>query len=132
MTISKWCERYIYTVRMSSLRCTVLHQTRWCSEIFEVVVVLLGHLGRVRVSLAVVLWVAVEALGVTWVSDRGDDGTPASAVEDIVPADVLEEGVVLYALGATADVAEPSGAIDGAEGADDVLGFIGYARLDGK
>lgn len=48
------------------------------SEIFEVVIVALGHLVGVCISLAVVLGVRVEALRVAGVPDRGDDG-PAVA-----------------------------------------------------
>jgi hypothetical protein len=51
---------------------------------------------------------------------------------DVVPVGVVEEGVLLDALGAAADVAEAPGAVGGAEGADYVLSFVGYAGFDGE
>ena len=102
------------------------------SKVFKVLVILLGHLVRVRGALAVVLGVAVEALGIAGVAHGGDDGPPAAAVVDVIPIGVAEEGVLLDALGAAADVAEAPGAVGGAEGADYVLGFVGYAGFDGE
>lgn len=54
------------------------------------------------------------------------------AAEQVVPVDVAEEGVSLDAGGAAADIAQAPGAVDGAEGADDVFGFVGYGRVMGK
>lgn len=44
--------------------------------------------------------------------------------EHVVPVDSAEEGMGLDAAGAAADVAEAPGAVDCAEGFDDVLGLV--------
>ena len=93
-------------------------------EILKILLVLLGHLGRVLGALAVVLGVGVEALGVAGIAHRRDDGARAATVQDVVPVGTAEERVGFDAGCATADVAEAAGAVDGAEGADEVLGLF--------
>lgn len=87
-------------------------------------VVLLSHFLAVGLSATVVLGVDVEALGIAGISNRGADGTLDAAVEEVVPVGLAEEGVFPNARGATANVAEAAGTVDGAEGPDDVLGFV--------
>jgi hypothetical protein len=99
------------------------------SKVCKVPVVPLSLLLRVGRPVAIVLRVRVEALGVAGVPDGRQDGPLAAAVQDVVPVGAPEEGVLLDAAGAAADVAEPPGAVDCAKGPDDVLGFLGYWRV---
>lgn len=102
------------------------------SKIGKVLLILLRHVLGVLVPLAVVLGVRVEALSIAGVPYWRDDGALSSAAEHVVPVNVLEEGVIFDAAGASADVAEASGSVDCAEGADDVFGLVGQGGVLGE
>ena len=101
-------------------------------KVGKVLVVLCSHIRGVGIALSIVLGVDVEALGVARVADGGHDGSGVAAVVDIVPIDALEEGVLLDAAGAAADVAQSPGPVDGAERPDDVLRLRRDGRLVGE
>ena len=82
------------------------------------------HILGVRLALAVILGVGVEALRIAWVADRGNNGPPPPAVEGIFPVDTVEEWMCFYASSTAADVAEAPGAVNSAEGADDILCWV--------
>src|SRR3569833_2700992 len=91
-------------------------------EVFEVLVVLLRHLGRVRVLADVVLGVYIEALGVARETDRRDDGSAGAAVVDVIPVHSLEERVLPDLGRAATNVPQPPRPVDRAELPEDVLG----------
>lgn len=94
------------------------------SKIFKVAVVSIGHVGGVRDARPVFLGVLVETLVVAGISKGRDNRAAVPTAEHVVPVDSVKEGVGLDAAGAAADVAEAPGAVDCAEGLDDVLGLV--------
>lgn len=99
------------------------------SKILKVLIILMYHLIRVLVPLAIILGIRIEALRVSWVAYGRDDGPGSPTADDVVPVDGAEEGVGFDAAGAAGDVAEAAGAVDCAEGADDVFCFGGYGGV---
>lgn len=90
----------------------------------EVLIILLHQILRVLILRGVLFWINIEALRIARVTNWGDDGPPMALVVDCVPVDAGEERVAFH-LGRTArDVAQTSGAVDGAKLADDVLGGV--------
>jgi hypothetical protein len=88
-------------------------------------VVSLGHLLAVGLPSPIVFGIDVETLGVAGISNRREDGSLDTAIQQIIPVGFVEEGMFPDARGTTANVAETAGTIDSAEGADQVLGFVG-------
>lgn len=81
------------------------------------------QLVRVLLSPHFLVRVDVEALRVSLEPYLGDDGASLPPVVHVVPVHVSEERVSLDAPGPPRDVAQPVGAVDGAELADDVFRF---------
>lgn len=107
------------------MSCQLQPTTRPRLEILEIPVVLLPQVLGVLVPRGVLLGVYVEALRVAGEPDGRDDGAPVPPVEDVVPVDAPEEGVLFHALGAPAHVAQPARPVRVAEGPDYVLRLWG-------
>lgn len=99
------------------------------SKILKIRIILPHHLIGILILVGVLLGVDIEALGVSRVPNRGDDGPAVALLVDCVPVNAGEEGVGLDLGGAARDVTEAAGAVDGAELADDVLGGVADGGL---
>lgn len=78
------------------------------------------------------IFIYIKILCVTNVADGWDYGAAVAAAIDVLPADAMKEGVCFDASGAARDVSKPSGAVDGAEGENERLGFVGWGCGRGR
>lgn len=93
-------------------------------KIFKILVVFISQLGRVNISLPVVLGVHVETLGVAGISNGRDNRAGLATTEEVLPVDSVEKGVGFDAAGPAADITEASGAVDCTKRLDYVFGLV--------
>jgi hypothetical protein len=66
-------------------------------------------------TIPIIFGVCVEALRISRIPHGRDDRSTASTMYNVVPIDATEEGMGLYSLSTTTDVAETARAVDGTE-----------------
>lgn len=101
-------------------------------KVLEVLIISLSHLLGICCAVNVFLGVDVETLRVAGESHGWEDRSFLASVVDVVPVDATEEGVFFHPGCSAAYVAQPSGPVDCAELADDILGFVAYGRVLGE